>query len=120
VLITQDADGFFTANGEINGSTVSFLVDTGSSWVAFSKSVARRLGIQYSEGDFNSSVLTAGGRVDVAPVNLERVKVGNIVLEDVRGAVIDKDIGSEVLLGMSFLGEVEIASEGQALELRYK
>jgi clan AA aspartic protease (TIGR02281 family) len=118
IVIPRDADGFFTVDGQINGFGVNFLVDTGSSWVAFNRPIARRLGIDFSPSDFDTSVETAHGRVSVMPVRLRHVEIGGIRLENVQGGVIDTDSGHEVLLGMSFLSELDITIENQSLELR--
>ena len=46
----MDGRGFFHAEGEINGQSVTFLVDTGANSVAMNFSTARQLGIDFESG----------------------------------------------------------------------
>ena len=118
--IWRDNTGSYTTVGTINGRTVNFLVDTGASAVAMHASEARRLGIQYKlEGD-PIYVSTANGTAPAYEVTLDRVQVGDITLNRVRGFVIDSPGSGRVLLGMSFLGRVKMEDQGTVLMLHRK
>jgi aspartyl protease family protein len=53
-------------------------------------------------------------------VNLDRVRVGDIVLRNVQAAVHDGDFPPSALLGMSFLGRLNMHQDGPVLELQQK
>ena len=63
---------------------------------------------------------TASGLARAWVVNLKRVKVGEIELTNIRAAVLEGNFPTEVLLGMSFLGRLDMSREGGVLELRKK
>lgn len=112
--------GLYTIPGAINNQPVQFMVDTGASWVAMNTRMARKLGINYRyEGD-QSVAGTAGGNVRVFLVKLQSVKVGEIELQNVDGAVIDSPTSDEILLGASFLNRIDLMREGQMMLLREK
>lgn len=120
VRIYRNPHGMFTTVGSINGLTVNFLVDTGASQVAMNAIQARRLGLDYRvEGD-RGSVSTASGYARAFRVKLDSVKVGAIELRNVEALVLDGAHPTEVLLGMSFLGRVNMANTERALVLKKK
>lgn len=118
--IWRDESGSYTTVGSINGRMVKFLVDTGASAVAMHSIDAKRLGIAYKvEGD-PIYVSTANGTAPGYEVELERVQVGDIVLRQVRGFVIDAPGSDHILLGMSFLNRVQMEDQGKVLMLHQK
>jgi aspartyl protease family protein len=120
VQIFRDNWGMFKTVGSINGMPVNFLVDTGASTVAMNAAQARRLGIDFRvEGD-STYVATASDVTQAFRVTLDRVKVGNIELHNITAVVIDGPMPQETLLGMSFLGRLELRNEGDHLTLRKK
>ena len=106
--------------GSINGFPVRFLVDTGASSIAMNSAQARRLGIDYRVEGKPGMASTASGVVRSYGVVLDRVKVGDIELRNVRAEIIDGSHPQQVLLGMTFLSRVDMAREGQMLELTSK
>ena len=120
VRIFRDPMGMFTTVGSINGMPVAFLVDTGASSVAMNSAQARRLGLDFRvEGD-STYVATASSVTQAFRITLDRVKVGSIELRNVTGVVIDGPQPSEVLLGMSFLGRLDLVNQGNSLTLQKK
>ena len=101
-MALRGADDHFHLDGSIDGTPVSFMVDTGASIVAMDRATARKIGIDISRLRFSQKVMTANGMSSAAPVTLKTVKVGGIVRQDVQAAVTDGDFGT-TLLGMSFL-----------------
>ena len=120
VRIWPTPDQMYLAIGSINGYPVNFVVDTGATLVSMSAREARRLGIDYRVVGTPGHSTTASGVDTIYIVNLERVRLGDIELRNVRGAVHDGDFPSQTLLGMSFLGRLEMRQEGQVLELSTK
>lgn len=116
VYIEGDARGHFVTNGQINGAPIRFLVDTGASMVSFGRSDAIRFGIDFMKGREAFSQ-TANGPARVWLVKLDAVRLGDVVLNDVEGAVHDTDL-PVALLGMSFLNRMEMVREGRRLRLR--
>lgn len=112
--------GMYTVVGSINGYPVNFVVDTGATAVSMNSREARRLGIDYAVEGRPGLSQTASGIVKVYIVRLKRVKVGDIELTNVEGSVHEGNFPTEVLLGMSFLGRLEMSREDGVLELRKK
>lgn len=120
VRIWPTPNRMYLVVGSINGYPVDFVVDTGATLVSLSGREARRLGIDYRVVGTPGRSSTASGIDKIFLVNLDRVRVGDIELRNVRGAVHDGDFPPATLLGMSFLGRVTMRQEGQVLELKKK
>ena len=116
VTLAADTRGHFVADGQVNGGSVRFLVDTGATLVALPASEARRLGIDYEKGARGYSS-TAGGVVPVYRVKLDSVSVGDILLLGVDAVVLEGPGMDVSLLGMSFLNRTEMRREGTTLTL---
>ncbi len=110
--------GMYQTPGSINGMPVNFLVDTGASSVAMNTEHARRLGINYRYTGQQGAARTASGIVSTYVIRLKSVKVGNIELHDVEGAVIEGQGPTNILLGMSFLKQVRMQRDGELLQLQ--
>ena len=120
VRVWPTSQGMYAVVGSINGYPVNFLIDTGATLVAMSRREAKRLGIDYLVRGDPARVTTASGRVNAYHLVLDRVKVGEIMLNHVEATVLDSDYPTEVLLGMSFLSRLDMRREGRLLELRKK
>lgn len=119
VTLAPDGSGHFSAAGQINGTSVRFLVDTGATLIALPASEARRIGIDLRNAKRVVSQ-TANGTVAVYRVTLDSVKVGGITLYNVDATVHDSDALGVVLLGMSFLSRTQMRAEGDNLVLEKK
>jgi aspartyl protease family protein len=116
VVLQADARGHFLVNASINGQSMRALVDTGASTVALNLSDAQRLGLNLA-GAQRISMNTAGGVRQGLRARLASVQVGDIVLRDVEATVsVDNELPI-VLLGMSFLNQVDMQRSGSALTL---
>lgn len=111
-----DARGHFMANGQINGRSVQFLVDTGASMISMNAAEAKRLGVNYLKGQ-RGYAQTANGPATVYKVRLDTVRVGDISMSDVDALVHDGNALPLVLLGMSFLNRVEMRRDGPTMTL---
>jgi aspartyl protease family protein len=116
VTLAADTRGHFVTDGQVNGNTVRFLVDTGATLVAIPAADARRLGIDYEKGTRGYSS-TAGGVVPVYRVKLDSVSVGGIEVLGVDAVVLEGSGMNVTLLGMSFLNRMEMRREGTTLTL---
>ena len=115
-ILRINDQGHFITQGEINGSTLSMLVDTGATAVSLPASEAKRLGIDYKKNGRFTYVHTANGVAQVHRITLDTVKVGDIELHEV-DAIVHEDSLPIVLLGMSFLNRVDIRYEGEQMTL---
>lgn len=120
VQVFRDGAGMFSTIGSINGMPVNFLVDTGATSVAMNAVQARRLGIDFRIVGEPGTVVTASRVETVYRVMLDNVKVGAIQLRNVEAVVLDGPQPQKILLGMSFLGRLEMQNDGQRLLLRRK
>jgi aspartyl protease family protein len=120
VRIWPTPNNMYVVLGSINGYPVKFIVDTGATLVSMSGREAKRLGIDYRVTGRRGRSTTASGITEIFTVTLDRVKVGDIELRNVRGAVHDGDFPPATLLGMSFLSRLNMRQDGQALELELK
>lgn len=117
VVLYADTSGFFRAPGSINGTAVTFLVDTGANTIAINSTLAQRIGIDYRKRGQPGLATTASGYARFYGIKLDTVKVGEIVLRNVDAAVIEGRQPETPLLGMSFLGGLEMKRDGDKMEL---
>jgi aspartyl protease family protein len=116
VVLQRNAYGHYVATGSINGQPVEFLVDTGATYLGIPASVARRLRLKRGAP---SSSQTAAGVVRTYLVKLDSVSLGGIQRRGVAASVIPDMPGEGVLLGMSFLKDLEIIQSGDTMTLRW-
>jgi aspartyl protease family protein len=102
--------------GEVNGRSIKFIVDTGSTLVALPSSEARRISIPYQQGQ-KVTMNTANGRAPAYLVKLDTVSVGGVTLYGVDAVVIEGDGLASPLLGMSFLNRMNMKREGDIMTL---
>ena len=115
VTLSADARGHFVTMGSINGGSVRFLVDTGATLVTLPASEARRLGINYLQGE-RGQMQTANGVTPMYRVKLDTVRIGDVEVNNVDAVVSESAMGM-ILLGMSFLNRMEMTRDGQAMTL---
>ncbi|WP_249975904.1 retropepsin-like aspartic protease family protein [Vreelandella olivaria] len=109
VTLQRNRSGHFEAPGQINGEPVTFLLDTGATYVAVPENMASRLGLEPGRSAWFN---TANGRVEGNLTQLEEVMLGGIRVSNVQGSIspgMERDI---VLLGMSFLNLLAIEIRG--------
>lgn len=116
VILQRNAQGHYVASGFINGLPVTFLVDTGATRVAVSEKLANRLRLEKHGGTFSH---TANGVVAVWETVLREVALGVIEQRRVRATILpDLKPANQVLLGMSFLKNLELIQQNGTLTLR--
>jgi aspartyl protease family protein len=107
VEIRAGAHGHHYASVEINGRPVDMMVDTGASIVALAFEDAERAGLNIRDRDYTHHVNTANGLARIAPVTLDRVSIGDIMVRNVPAAVSEPGKLTTSLLGMSFLSRLQ-------------
>ena len=115
ISLQADGGGHFFTSARINGVAVNALVDTGATLVSMGRNEAVRLGIDYRSGTMGRSA-TANGLATIWKVRLDAVELDGVRLLGVDAAVHETDL-PVVLLGMSFLGRVEMKQQGNQLLL---
>lgn len=117
VRLNQSRGGHYRSSGMINGQSVNFLVDTGATSIAMSVGHAERLGLDYKSGD-RGLVTTANGQTEAYAVWLRSVAVGGISLSNVQAVIIANFGSQDILLGNSFLSNVDMSTDNGVLVLR--
>ena len=115
VRLLSNGQGHFVADGAINGRQVHFMLDTGATDVAIPESLATRLGLQRGAPVMLS---TANGRTQGYRTRLAELQLGDIRLREVRALVVPGLEGSQILLGMSALKQLEFTQRSGTLLLR--
>ena len=118
--IYVNSAGMYMTYGNINGRSVQFLVDTGASAIAMNTDQAKHLGIRYDKYGVPAGVSTASGYADAFKVRLKSVAVGDITQTNVEAFVIAGKHPGPVLLGMTFLGRLDVEHSGNAMTLTQK
>jgi len=77
-------------------------------------------GVPYRINSRKILVKTASGATNAYLVMLDRVQVGEIVLRQIEGYVVQGSSPTQVLLGMSFLNKIEMRNKGNLMILRGK
>ncbi len=103
-ILKRGPDGHYRTEALINGEKVDVLVDTGATGVAISQAVADRLQLKSITA---ISTNTANGDTVGYLVRLESVQVGGVIAHDV-SATIAPNLQGDALLGMSFLGRMDV------------
>jgi len=101
--LQADRLGHFAAEAVVNGRTLDMLVDTGASIVALTPASARRLGIHPALSEYTLHMSTANGVATAAPVTLDEIRIGDVVVRGVPAVVFSGDGLGIDLLGMTFL-----------------
>ncbi len=115
LTLERNRAGHYLADGEINGKPVTFLLDTGATWVALPAGLARELKLQRGAP---VTLQTANGLAVGYQTRLASVRVGQIELRDVAALITDGISETTVLLGMSFLTRVEFSQRDGRLIIR--
>ena len=119
VEVRAGIDGHFTVTGEVNGTAVNFLVDTGATEIVLSPADAARAGYDPGQLSFTQLYSTANGTGRGAPVRLDSIAIGPIVLDRVPASVNEAPMSTS-LLGMTFLRQLDSYEvRGDLLILRY-
>lgn len=116
VVLQQNRYGHYIASGSINGVKVDFLLDTGATGVAIPAKLAGTMNLKPGP---EIEVSTANGIVLARMTRLDRVDLGEISLRNIQATIIPHmQADDEVLLGMSFLKQLELIQRDNTLILR--
>ncbi|MCB1856844.1 MAG: retroviral-like aspartic protease family protein [Gammaproteobacteria bacterium] len=115
VVLKRNPSGHYLSDGEINGISVTFLLDTGATDVAIPERLADQLHLRRGRAAISQ---TANGPVTSWSTVLDEVRLGSIKIHNVRASILPSMSMGEVLLGMSFLKQLELVQRGSVMTLR--
>lgn len=115
VRLLGNRAGHYVVDGSINGTPVTFMLDTGATQVAIPQALARRLGLPLGAP---ITLNTANGRSQGWRTRLSSLQLGDIRLNDVSALIAPGMEGDEVLLGMSALKQLDFTQQDGTLVLR--
>ncbi len=115
VVLQRNRSGHYMATGKLNGQSVNFLLDTGATWVSIPEKIANHLKLVRGAP---MEVSTANGIITTYATRVETVSLGDIQLHNIRASINPYAPDDDVLLGMSFLKELEMVQRGDVLILR--
>ncbi len=115
IVLQRNSYGHYVFDGEINQKSVTFLVDTGATTTAIPAQLSDYLKLEFGPA---FTVTTANGLAKAYATRLNQLKLGDIVLEDVRASLNPGMTGEEILLGMNVLRHMELIQRADTLTIR--
>ncbi len=119
VRVSSKEGGHYWVEGQINGSGVKFIVDTGATMISMNLSTAKRLRLDYESGQ-PVNLVTANGTSEARLVTLDKVTVGQITQYNIQATVSLDDALPAILLGNSFLSNLNVQIENGVLIMESK
>ena len=115
-------DGLFLTEARFDGVPAEALIDTGASLVLLNYDTAQAIGLPVDTLPFDTTVLTAGGEMNIASTTLREITVGaGIKATNVATAIAPKGHNHVNLLGGSFLAQItETTVRGSQMQLTQK
>ena len=115
VRLKADRLGHFNIPGQINGTSVTFLMDTGATSVSIPEAIADEIGL---EKGFPVVVQTANGDIQVYLTSIDRLNIAGLELRNIRGSINPHaDRHDPILLGMTALKNLRISQQNGWLTL---
>ena len=105
VVIHRSSDGHYYADADVNGASIRFLVDTGSSTIALSEADAKKAGITVAPGESELIGEGASGMVRGREQVIDKLTIGGIEQQQVKAAVVEGATTS--LLGADYLDTMD-------------
>jgi len=105
-IVMLGSHGHFVTDVSVNGTLVTFLIDTGASHTVLRQEDAERLRLGSGQLRYSVPFQSANGTTYAAPITLRDVRLGQFQLYDLDAFVNQGELGIS-LLGMSFLQQFE-------------
>lgn len=115
VILQRNRSGHYIATGKLDNLSVDFLLDTGATWVSIPEHIANKINLPKGA---EMEVSTANGVITTYATRVDTISLGDIQLHNVRASINPYAPDDGVLLGMSFLKELELIQRGDTLILR--
>ena len=113
-VLLRNRAGHYIGTALLNGQPVDFMLDTGATTVAIAQSTAEKLCLPRGR---QIQVATANGITIAYLSEIASLQLGDIVLQQVSASVVPNLGGTEILLGMSALNQLEFRQQGNQLTL---
>ena len=104
IRIPMAIDGHFWVDGELNGESVRFLIDSGATMTTIGRETALQTGVEVSETR-DQLVRTGNGIIRVSTGRADTLQVGAIERQDMALHVADNE--NLNVLGMNFLSSLQ-------------
>lgn len=114
LVLRENADGHYLAEGFINRRRVTMLIDTGAGQVALPEGMAKRLGLRKRQA---GRVMTAAGSSAAWATEIDMLQIGGIRFRHLSGLILPEMEQEVVLLGMNALSKLRITQSGGELVL---
>jgi len=111
--LKRNRAGHYIATGVINDYPIELILDTGATHVSVPAKLATKLNLKKGAP---INTITANGTITTYATILDKVQLGDIVLHNVRASL--NPYSDDVLLGMSFLKQLEFTQKGNTLTLK--
>ncbi len=106
VMVVRGSDRHFHIDGDIGGTSIAFMVDTGATSTTLTAEDARRIGIDTSALTYGIPIMTANGRASVGQTRVGPVQVGPVRIPEMSVLVARPGMLGTSLLGMDFLSRL--------------
>ncbi len=115
IVLERNRYGHYVFDGEINGKSVTFLVDTGATTISIPANLQSYLKLKIGSA---FKVYTANGVATAYMTRLDELKLGEILLTDVKASLNPGLPDDQILLGMNVLKNMELVQRGDSLIIR--
>ncbi len=114
----EDKNGTMIVSGQVNGISMSFVVDTGATLVVIPPAIAKEAGLLQGQTEM-ITIQTANGAVQTPKVSIKTLIVDKVEGRNIAAAIqqispTDPALG---LLGMSFLAQYEMTIDHDKQEI---
>ncbi|MBZ9611340.1 retropepsin-like aspartic protease family protein [Rheinheimera maricola] len=113
-VLIRNKSGHYVGTALVNNKPIDFMLDTGATTVAIAQSSAEQLGLPFGAP---IQVSTANGIATAWRSRIDRLQLGDIVLSNIPASIVPNLTGTEILLGMSALKQLEFHQQGNQLTL---
>lgn len=115
LVLKRNSNGHYVFPGTINGQPVTFLLDTGATFVSIPAEMGRRLGL---EAGARQQAITANGTVETRATRVDELAFGPFSLRNLPASLNPGMRDDFILLGMNVLRQLEFTQRGDTLVLR--